>query len=190
MAGFRYGGYNQRPLARHVPVQPVRSETVALRRGRSIQGNDLFPSDVIEAAQAAQSKWGIPASISLAQWGLESSFGRRMPANSFNPFGIKATKKDIENGNSVDAMTWEVINGRNVHLPQPFRKFANFAEAFDYHGKLLANGSAYSIARSKLPDPYGFANGLTGHYATDPNYGVKLIDKFIKPYNLTQYDTQ
>lgn len=156
--------------------------------GSPALGNNLFPSDVIEAAQAAQSAWGIPASVSLAQWGLESGFGRHMPANSFNPFGIKATKKDIENGDSVDAMTWEVINGQNVHLPQPFRKFESFAEAFDYHGKLLANGSAYAVARSKLPDPFGFANGLTGHYATDPNYGGKLIDKFINPYNLTQYD--
>ncbi|KVC98355.1 glycoside hydrolase family 73 protein [Burkholderia ubonensis] len=179
-------GFPQDPVPWHLhPIGLVGNFLVK----RSVAGTAAFPADVIEAAQAAQAKWGIPASISLAQWGLESAMGKRMPKNSYNPFGIKATKSDIENGRYVDAMTSEVFSGKEVRLSQPFRKFENFTEAFDFHGKLLATGRAYAGARAKLPDPYEFARALTGHYATDPIYDKKLIDKFIKPYNLTQYDT-
>ncbi|TDN69505.1 glucosaminidase domain-containing protein [Paraburkholderia sp. BL10I2N1] len=155
---------------------------------RQAQGNGRFPSDVIEAAQEAQAKWGIPASVSLAQWAFESGYGKHMPADSNNPFGIKANSQDIANGNFVNAMATEVVHGQRIHIPQPFRKFSSIADAFDYHGRLLATGRAYTHARSMLPNPYGFANGLTGHYATEPNYGQKLIDGYINPNNLTQYD--
>ena len=48
------------------------------------------PDAVIRAAQASQTRWGIPASVTLAQWALESAWGSRMPPGSNNPFGIKA----------------------------------------------------------------------------------------------------
>jgi len=155
----------------------------------SPRGNSKFPSDIIAAAQEAQTKWGVPASVSLAQWAFESGYGRHMPPTSNNPFGIKASAADIANGDCVNAMTTEVVRGERVHVSQRFRKFASMTEAFDYHGRLLATHGAYSKARSKLPDALGFADGLTGHYATEPNYGQKLIDGYMKPNNLTQYDS-
>ena len=48
--------------------------------------------DVIEAAQASERKHGIPASVSLAQFALESAWGKKMPPDSHNPFGIKAVQ--------------------------------------------------------------------------------------------------
>jgi flagellum-specific peptidoglycan hydrolase FlgJ len=153
-------------------------------------GTSSFPADVISAARAAQAKWGIPASITLGQWAYESGFGHHMPSGSNNPFGIKANKHDRETGNYVEAMTGEVVNGVRERVPQPFRKFASLDEAFEYHGQLLATGKAYAVARACLPDAHGFANGLTDHYATEPDYGGKLIRNYIDPYNLTQYDLQ
>ncbi len=156
----------------------------------AVIGTRSFPAEVIEAAQAAQAKWRIPASISLAQWALESGFGHHLPSGSNNPFGIKANKQDLASGNYVNAMTSEFVNGKEVRLPQPFRKFPNLIEAFDFHGQLLATGRAYAEARAQIPDAHKFAKALDHHYATDPNYSKKLINNYIDPYNLTQYDLE
>ena len=53
----------------------------------------IVPSDVIEAAKTSRQRWGIPASITLAQWIVESAWGSAMPPDSNNPFGIKALAK-------------------------------------------------------------------------------------------------
>ncbi len=156
----------------------------------AIVGTKSFPAEVIEAAQAAQAKWRIPASISLAQWALESGFGHHLPAGSNNSFGIKANKQDLASGNYVNAMTSEFVNGKEIRIPQPFRKFPSLNEALDFHGQLLATGRAYAESRSKIPDAHEFAKALDHHYATDPNYSKNLIGNYIDPYNLTQYDLE
>ena len=76
-----------------------------------------IPKDIIAAAQASQTKWSVPASISIAQWAIESGYGAHMPPASNNPFGIKARPGQP----SVEAMTAEYIGGRTIHLMQPFR---------------------------------------------------------------------
>lgn len=128
------------------------------------------PPDVVAAARAAEAKYGVPASVTLAQWALESANGKRMPAGSNNPFGIKAKP----NQPFVEAMTTEHINGKDVRMMQKFAKYASLEEAFDAHGRLLAKGSAYANARAVSNDPSKYADALTGKYATDPNYGAKL----------------
>jgi hypothetical protein len=143
-----------------------------------------IPDDVIAAAQASQAKWKIPASVTLAQWSLESSWGRKMPAGSNNPFGIKAASGQP----FVEAITHEHLDGRDVTISARFRKFESIAEAFDEHGKLLATRPAYERARGLVKDPDAFADALTGVYATDPNYGA-LLKRLMKDHNLYQYDT-
>src|SRR5215475_11725970 len=70
------------------------------------------PEDVIAAAQASHDKWKIPASVTLAQWALESGWGRKMPLGSNNPFGIKAASGQA----FVEAITREHINGQGVTI--------------------------------------------------------------------------
>lgn len=126
---------------------------------------------VIPAAQASERKWGIPASVQLGQYGLESSWGKRMPKGSNNPFGIKARAGEP----FVVARTREVDKaGRSYYINEKFRKFASIEEAFDAHGRLLATAKVYAKARAHLDDPDAFADALTGTYATDPNYGRSL----------------
>lgn len=140
--------------------------------------------DVIDAAQASEGKHGIPASVSLAQFGLESAWGTKMPPASNNPFGIKAVKGQA----AVTVSTREVDrHGRSYYVEAPFRKFASIAEAFDAHGRLLAQGKPYAAARAKLPDPEAFADALTGVYATDPKYG-ELLRKIMQQSKLYQYN--
>ena len=141
------------------------------------------PPEVIEAAVASKMKWSVPASITMAQWAVESAWGASMPPGSNNPFGIKA----LPGQPAVDSMTREVINGQSINLPQPFRKFESLAEAFEQHGRLLATGNPYKKAMLLKDDPDAFADALTGVYATDPNYGTTL-KYVIHNYNLVEHD--
>ncbi len=146
-------------------------------------GSGTFPANVIAASQASQRTWKIPAAVTLAQWALESNWGKAMPSGSNNPFGIKATAGEPY----VEAHTREVIDGKDVTIVAKFRKFASIDDAFDQHGRLLATASPYAHARTLTGNPDAFADALTGVYATDPNYGTAL-KRIMKTYNLYQYD--
>jgi flagellum-specific peptidoglycan hydrolase FlgJ len=147
-----------------------------------------FPDDVIEAARAAELKYyplGPFVSVSLAQWALESAYGRAEPAGSDNPFGIKAVAGQA----SVVAMTHETLHGVYVALPQRFAVYASLSEAFDAHAKLLATAPCYHAAQAaQTPEDYAMA--LQGVYATGiPGhpYGNALI-ALMKTFDLYQYD--
>jgi hypothetical protein len=128
------------------------------------------PEDVRQAAIKSEAKYGIPAEVTIAQWQLESGGGAHMPAGSNNPFGIKARAGQP----FVEAMTTENVGGVDQRVMQKFAKFDSLEDAFDAHAKLLSEGKAYNEARKHEDDPKAFADALTGHYATDPDYGSKL----------------
>ena len=141
------------------------------------------PPDIIAAACEAQRKWKIPASISLAQWALESGWGRHMPPGSNNPFGMKARAGDP----FVTVRTREQDrDGHDYFIEAAFRNCGSIAEAFDAHGALL-NKPAYARARAALPDPDRFADALTGVYASDKRYG-KALRAVMHGSNFYQYD--
>jgi hypothetical protein len=144
---------------------------------------ELFSLEVIKAAQASQRLWGVPASVTLAQWALESAYGSRMPPGSNNPFGIKAKAGQP----SVMALTTEVIGGRRVRVNAAFRVFDSLEEAFSLHGKLLGTAGVYANARKFINSPDRFADALTGVYATDPNYG-ELLKSIMRKSNLYSFD--
>lgn len=155
------------PLVRPFVPAATRAVNAILGRGDAAQGT---PSQqAMAAAQASEKKYGIPAGVTYAQWALESSHGTRMPAGSNNPFGIKARAGQPY----VEAMTTEVIAGHAQRVMARFAKYASLADAFDAHAKLLATSPAYARARGQ-GTAGGFADALTGVYATDPNYGAKL----------------
>ncbi len=128
------------------------------------------PPEVVDAAVASRDHWQVPASITMAQWAVESAWGAAMPPDSSNPFGIKATGDQP----AVESPTREVIDGKSITIEAKFRRFGSLSEAFDLHGKLLATAPAYKSAMQKKDDPDAFADALTGVYATDPQYGTTL----------------
>jgi hypothetical protein len=146
-------------------------------------GSGNFPDEIIAAAKASHDTWHVPASVSLAQWAVESNWGKSMPSGSNNPFGIKA----VGDQPFVESSTREVINGENVVITARFRKFDSMVDAFDQHGKLLATAAPYRHAMELCDDPDAFADALTGVYATDPNYGT-VLKRVMHQYNLTSYD--
>jgi hypothetical protein len=142
-----------------------------------------LPQPVIDAAVASNDHWKVPAAVTLAQWAVESAWGAAMPPGSNNPFGIKA----VASQPAVESLTHEVVNGETVTITARFRQFESIAEAFDEHGRLLATSPAYSNAMQQVQNPEAFADALTGVYATDPDYGLKL--KWVmQNYKLTMYD--
>lgn len=143
----------------------------------------IVPPDVIDAAKASQHRWAVPASVTLAQWIVESAWGAAMPPDSNNPFGIKAL--DTQPG--VESETREVIDGKVVITKARFRRFESVAEAFEQHGKLLSTAAPYRTAMELIKDPDRFADALTGVYATDPQYGTTLR-WVMETYHLKQYD--
>jgi flagellum-specific peptidoglycan hydrolase FlgJ len=143
----------------------------------------VITEEVIKAAQDAEKNWKVPASVTIAQYGLESGWGKHMPSGSNNPFGIKASKGIP----SVLVSTHEFIHGRFVVVKAPFRVFKDLSEAFDYHAKLLATGTVYKPAMSVLPDADLFVTKMAKVYATDPNYAKTLLE-IINEDNLNQYN--
>jgi len=140
-----------------------------------------IPDEVIAAAKASQKKWNIPASVSLAQWAVESGWGQHYSGRN-NPFGIKGKGLHF-----VKTKEWSKTKGW-YWITTTFKDYDTIEEAFDDHGRILATLPVYSKARATLPDPIKFVHALTGVYATAPNYGDVLEGVINGSQKLRQYD--
>ncbi|MEP6619776.1 MAG: glucosaminidase domain-containing protein [bacterium] len=134
----------------------------------------------VDAAEtAAKDVEGYPAAltpVTVAQFLLESDWGRHGMGEANNYFGIKARPGEP----SVMLATTEFEHGKPVQVQQPFRAYASMAECFADHARLICNRMSngkkiYAAALATPDDPIAFANALTGVYATDPAYGQKLV---------------
>jgi len=139
------------------------------------------PIEVVRAAQLAQAHYQVPASVSIAQWAIESAWGSHSPGN--NCFGIKA----IDGYGTQTFMTHEVIRGVREEVPQKFCRFDTLDEAFTVHAKLLSESLTYKAAMLALPDREKFIKLMAPHYATDPLYATKLTG-IIASNGLAKYD--
>jgi LysM repeat protein len=124
-------------------------------------------------------RYGIPASITLAQGIFESGAGRsELAVKANNHFGIKC------NG-------W--TGRRSYHdddeRGECFRAYDNAYESFEDHSKFLAERQRYrGLFNLKRDDYKGWARGLkAAGYATNPQYADRLIE-LIQLYKLYQYD--
>lgn len=141
------------------------------------------PQDIIDAAVLSQRHWNVPASVTLAQWVVESAWGASVPPGSNNPFGIKARSDQP----SVELPTREVVNGASITIRARFRAFSSLSEAFDEHGRLLATSPSYANAMKNADKPTAFVDALNGIYATDPQYSTTL--KWVmQTYNFIRFD--
>lgn len=138
---------------------------------------------VIIAAKVAQKATKVPASVSIAQYGLESGWGKHEPPGSNNPFGIKAF-----HGGGVNAMTTEVIGGKVIHVEQPFAIYPSLTGAFLAHAHIISTLGVYAPAMAVLPDVTKFVKLMAQHYATDPHYADKILG-LIQADGLTKYDS-
>jgi flagellum-specific peptidoglycan hydrolase FlgJ len=157
------------------------------RAARSKEEQFIF--NLIDGAQQSQRITGVPASVTIAQAILETSWGSSYLAREANNyFGIKALTKPGPAGVvSIDA--WEVdANGRNYTVSQPFRKYNSVAESLIDHGMFFVENARYHRALLAGDDPDEFARRINqAGYATDPAYAAKLIS-YMNKYDLYQWD--
>lgn len=139
---------------------------------------EQFVSRMLPAAQRASEATGVPAQLILAQAALESGWGRREirgedGQTSYNVFGIKADRS--WKGPVVETMTTEYVNGVAQKGRASFRVYGSYDEAFSDYARFLATNPRYANVLS-TQDPAEAAHGLQrAGYATDPQYGGKLV---------------
>lgn len=123
---------------------------------------------------------GVPASITLAQGMLESSYGNsRLATQGNNHFGIKC--KESWKGATIYA---------DDDAPNEcFRAYNTALESFRDHSDFLRQNWRYhELFDLKITDYRGWAEGLRkAGYATNTSYHTILIS-LIEKYQLYQYD--
>lgn len=127
-----------------------------------------------------QKKYGIPASITLAQGLLESAAGSSTLAReSNNHFGIKC-----HSSWTGDTML------RNDDAPDEcFRVYPSAEESYRDHSLFLTGKRYRQLFEYDITDYASWARGLSRcGYATDPNYASRLI-AIIERYRLYDFDT-
>ena len=124
-------------------------------------------------------KYGIPASIILAQGILESNSGNSDLARyAKNHFGIKCTND------------W---NGKSYYKDDDkpnecFRKYKDAKASFRDHSEFLTRSRYANLFNLRRDDYKGWAKGLKkAGYATDNKYPQRLIN-LIEKYDLQKYD--
>ena len=128
-------------------------------------------------------KYGIPASVTLAQGILESSNGQsRLALNENNHFGIKATPGWIAQGGKYGIYTDD----------KPDEKFCSYdsvGDSYEHHSKFLVENKRYAECFDLSPDDYkGWSEGLAkAGYASGGNYAQSL-QKIIEANGLQKYD--
>ena len=151
--------------------------------------SDPFPADVIAAAQSSHRRFypkGPFASIDLAQWAVESGYGKHMSGVN-NPFGIQATKFQIASGEARLVWSREWDGQKYVPKEEWFASYRSLEAAFDAHAELLTTPHYQRCMDARTPEAYAEALHACG-YATAPNYASTLIS-VISKYDLTRYDT-
>lgn len=141
-----------------------------------------FIESLAPKAQEIQLKYGVPASIAIAQAALESGWGVYAKGN--NLFGIKAGKTWA--GSAIDLATYEYFNGIKTSITDKFRAYGCLEDSLENYGQFLASNGRYArvigSSANKAADELQRAG-----YATDPCYADKL-KSIINTYNLTRFD--
>lgn len=129
-----------------------------------------------------QLKYGIPASVTLAQMALESGWGKsNLARNANNYFGIRATQQWIHNGNPYYLLMEQ--GGA-----KPYCMYDSPSESIEAHSRVLM-GDKYR--RCRLYDDRDYHGWLVNikraGYAAAPDY-VSKCERIIRQNRLYLYD--
>ncbi|RYY69469.1 MAG: LysM peptidoglycan-binding domain-containing protein [Chitinophagaceae bacterium] len=133
-----------------------------------------------DAAIAQMKRYGVPASIILAQGLLETESGNSdLVKRSNNHFGIKCKS----------TWTGESVRHTDDAPNECFRKYASAMDSYKDHSDYLYTSPRYASLFQLEPTDYkGWAFGLKkAGYATNPRYPQILISN-IEKYNLQQFN--
>ena len=147
--------------------------------------NQQYAEKYAAEAMEQMKRYGIPASVTLAQGILESSNGQsELSQLGNNHFGVKASGSWLKNGGDYMVYTDDKPN-------EKFCKYATVGDSYEHHSKILKNSSRYSQCFKLSPDDYkGWTKGIErGGYATNGGYAASL-QKIIEANGLQKYDQQ
>lgn len=161
-------------LAKRIKIDP---KIVAFKRKKCDDYLKRFAPLAVESME----KYGIPASITLAQGLLESNVGdSRLAKENNNHFGIKCFETNCKTGHCT--------NYTDDSHKDFFRKYANAAESYQAHSRFLQRPRYAHLEKLGTKDYKNWAHGLRkAGYATDKKYGPKLI-KIIEALKLYRFD--
>ena len=147
--------------------------------------NQQYAEKYAAEAMEQMKRYGIPASVTLAQGILESSNGQsELSQLGNNHFGVKASGSWLKNGGDYLVYTDDKPN-------EKFCKYATVGDSYEHHSKILKNSSRYSQCfKLSLDDYKGWTKGIErGGYATNGGYAASL-QKIIEANGLQKYDQQ
>ena len=145
--------------------------------------NQEYAEKYAEYAMEQQRRYGIPASVTLAQGILESSNGQsELSRKGNNHFGIKATSAWLEDGGSY-------LVYKDDRPNEKFCSYASVADSYEHHSQFLKENARYSDCFKLAADDWkGWAQGLEdAGYATAEGYADKL-KSIIERNGLDRYD--
>jgi len=147
-----------------------------------------FLAGLLPAVERLQQRYGLPASVVLAQAILESNWGQsRLARVAKNLFGIKAVNRHVE-AVTLPTVEFDAGSDRPRIVPARFAVYASYEDCLGDYARLLAFAPRYAAARAVARDPFAFAEQLEAcGYATDPGYAAKLA-RLIRRYGLTRFD--
>ncbi|MEM7103075.1 MAG: glucosaminidase domain-containing protein [Bacteroidota bacterium] len=148
---------------------------------KAAKGQLAYVERFAHVAQAEMVKYGVPASITLAQGILESGSGKsRLAKENNNHFGIKCFSKKCQKGHCS--------NFADDHHKDFFRAYSTAWDSYRDHSILLTSKHYRHLLKLDRSDYRGWAKGLeAAGYATAKNYGDKLI-RIIETLDLVAYD--
>lgn len=147
--------------------------------------NKDYADKYAEYAMEQMRRYGIPASVTLAQGIIESSNGQsQLARNENNHFGIKATQSWIAGGGKYGLYTDDKPN-------EKFCSYGSVSNSYEHHSQFLKNNQRYAGCFKLSPDDYrGWAKGLEkAGYATAGKYASNLVG-IIEKNDLQKYDQQ
>ena len=136
-----------------------------------------FTAEDIRLAQETEAAYGVPASVTLAQYALESGYGSsKLATQANNYFGITGSNKNTGASVTMSGRSWAAYDSK--------------AESFYDHGRLLST-PLYANAHKNTTDAGAYIDAIAEIYAPSSdgnnNYAGKL-KSIIQTNNLTQYD--
>lgn len=143
-----------------------------------------FIALVAPGAISARKKYGILASVTIAQAAVESGWGSHAPGN--NLFGIKANGWK---GRVVNLLTGEYIKGKYIKITAAFRAYNSWTESVTDHAAFLVANKRYKNILGQKNFKTACVNLQADGYSTSPYYSQTLVS-IIEAHGLAKYDAK
>lgn len=168
------------PAAAPAPARPAAGSTV--QAGAPLDLPRDLPQ-LIEAARAVRTRYGVPMSVTLAQAFHESGNGRSgLARQHLNLFGIKCGGVSQAGSTSTGCATLDTEECQPAcgRTAASFRVYPTWQASVADYGHLLAVVPAYRPAFTHRDDPVAFARAVAAAgYATDPAYAAKVAARVV-----------